>query len=86
MKIIIVANHSIFYLYIFSHQLFVKHYSKLMKDFIQDDNEHSLCVVSLGVQIFTMPTIAHLLIAEEAVVCKLIITFIGECHTRIING
>ncbi|KAF2361677.1 Zinc finger UBR-type [Trinorchestia longiramus] len=67
-------------------RLFTKHYSKMMKTFIADDHEHSVCIVSLGVQLFTMPTIAHMLIAEEAVIAKLILTFITECTTRIKNG
>uniref|UniRef100_A0A2P2HWE1 E3 ubiquitin-protein ligase n=1 Tax=Hirondellea gigas TaxID=1518452 RepID=A0A2P2HWE1_9CRUS len=67
-------------------RLFAKHYSKMMKTFIADDHEHSVCIVSLGVQLFTMPTIAHMLIAEESVIAKLLLTFIGECQTRIKNG
>ena len=58
----------------------------MMKSFIIDDNEHSVCIVSLGVQLFTMPTIAHLLIAEEAVIAKLMLTFIAEMDSRIKNG
>lgn len=67
-------------------RLFAKHYSKMMKAFIVDDHEHAVCIVSLGVQLFTMPTIAHMLIAEEAVIAKLILTFLSECHTCIKNG
>lgn len=58
----------------------------MMKDFIEDDHEHSVCVVSLGVQLYTMPTIAHMLIAEEDVLAKLLLTFLSECRKNLKNG
>ncbi|XP_071525838.1 LOW QUALITY PROTEIN: E3 ubiquitin-protein ligase UBR2 [Panulirus ornatus] len=62
---------------------FTKHYSKMMKDFILDDHDHSVSVASLGVQLFTMPTIAHMLVAEEDVLARLLNTFLSECDKKL---
>lgn len=58
--------------------LFTKLYPSLMQDFIRDDHEHSFSVVSLSVQIFTVPTIAQHLIAHESAFFKLMHTFYSE--------
>ncbi|CAL4120871.1 unnamed protein product [Meganyctiphanes norvegica] len=62
---------------------FTKHYSKMMKDFILDDHDHAVSVASLGVQLFTMPTIAHMLVAEEEVLARLLNTFLSECEKKL---
>ncbi|KAG4075561.1 hypothetical protein HA402_003386 [Bradysia odoriphaga] len=58
--------------------LFTKLYPSLMQEFIRDDHEHSFSVVSLSVQIFTVPTIAQHLIAHESAFFKLMHTFYSE--------
>lgn len=55
----------------------------MMKDFILDDHDHSVSVASLGVQLFTMPTIAHMLVAEEDVLARLLNTFLSECDKKL---
>ena len=35
-------------------------YPKLIRDFMADDHEHSVCAVSEAVQIFTVPTLVCL--------------------------
>nr|XP_045609964.1 E3 ubiquitin-protein ligase UBR2-like isoform X2 [Procambarus clarkii] len=62
---------------------FTKHYSKMMKDFILDDHDHAVSVASLGVQLFTMPTIAHMLVSEEDVLTRLLNTFLSECEKKL---
>ncbi|KAG7160528.1 E3 ubiquitin-protein ligase UBR2-like 2, partial [Homarus americanus] len=62
---------------------FTKHYSKMMKDFILDDHDHAVSVASLGVQLFTMPTIAHMLVSEEDVLARLLNTFLSECDMKL---
>uniref|UniRef100_A0A646QGC2 E3 ubiquitin-protein ligase n=1 Tax=Hemiscolopendra marginata TaxID=943146 RepID=A0A646QGC2_9MYRI len=64
-------------------QVFTKNYPALMKDFIFDDHDHSLSVTSLSVQIYTVPTLAHKLIAEENVLTTLLRTFLLECEQRL---
>lgn len=54
-----------------------------MKDFILDDHDHAVSVASLGVQLFTMPTIAHMLVAEEDVLARLLNTFLSECDKKL---
>lgn len=65
-------------------RVFTKKYSAVMKDFIKDDHDHSFSVASMAVQIYTVPTLAHYLIAHENVLFTLLSTFIGEC-TRKLN-
>ncbi|XP_042869971.1 E3 ubiquitin-protein ligase UBR2-like isoform X4 [Penaeus japonicus] len=62
---------------------FTKNYSRMMKDFILDDHDHAVSVASLGVQLFTMPTIAHMLVAEEDVLARLLNTFLSECDKKL---
>ena len=58
----------------------------MMEDFINDDHEHSVCVVSLAVQLFTMPTIALMLIGEEDVLARLLNCFLAECYKNLKDG
>ena len=54
-----------------------------MKDFIyDDDHDHGCSITSLSVQIFTVPTIAHYLIAKEDIFAKIVTTFNSECGHR----
>lgn len=62
--------------------IFTKLYPTLMQDFIRDDHEHSFSVVSLSVQLFTVPTIAQHLIAYESAFFKLMHTFYSESIER----
>ncbi|XP_043930148.1 E3 ubiquitin-protein ligase UBR1 [Protopterus annectens] len=53
---------------------FTKLYKQLQKDFIEDDHEPHISVISLAVQIFTVPTVARYLLEEQNV-----ITVMVEC-------
>lgn len=63
-------------------KVFTKNYGAVMKDFIRDDHDHSFSVASLAVQLFTVPTLAHYLIAHEDVLLTLMNTFISECARK----
>ncbi len=39
---------------------------------VQDDHDHSFSVTSLSVQLFTVPTLAHFLIANQVKIVKII--------------
>lgn len=65
--------------------IFAKLYPTLMQDFIRDDHEHSFSVVSLSVQLFTVPTIAQHLIAYESAFFKLMHTFYSESIERYVK-
>ncbi|KNC21244.1 E3 ubiquitin-protein ligase UBR1, partial [Lucilia cuprina] len=56
-------------------QEFSKNYATIVQDFISDDHDHSFSIVSLSVQLFTVPSIAHYLIAHEGIFFKLLHTF-----------
>lgn len=62
--------------------VFTCNYGSVMKDFIKDDHDHSFSIVSLSVQLFTVPTLAHLLIAQHEALFKLLTTFISESTQR----
>ncbi|XP_065213791.1 E3 ubiquitin-protein ligase UBR2 [Planococcus citri] len=67
-------------------KLFTKHYGSIMQDYIRDDHDHSFSVASLAVQIFTVPTIAHYLIAYQDVLFVLLNTFLSECNANQKDG
>ncbi|XP_031834567.1 ubr1 ubiquitin ligase [Nomia melanderi] len=62
--------------------VFTNNYGTVMKDFIRDDHDHSFSIVSLSVQLFTVPTLAHYLIAHHDVLFILLNTFISESSRR----
>lgn len=64
-------------------RVFAKNYGSIMKDFIRDDHDHSFSVASLAVQVFTVPTLAHYLIADEDVIFILLNTFVSECARKV---
>lgn len=57
---------------------FTKQYTDIMQDFVHDDHDHSFSIVSLSVQLFTVPSIAKYLIANETAFYKLMSTFYAE--------
>ncbi|XP_070132673.1 E3 ubiquitin-protein ligase UBR1 isoform X3 [Drosophila bipectinata] len=56
-------------------QEFSRRYATIVEDFIGDDHDHAFSIVSLSVQLFTVPSIAHHLIAQEGIFDKLLHTF-----------
>lgn len=65
---------------------FTKVYTNIMQDFLRDDHYHSFSVVSLSVQLFTVPTVAHHLIAYESAFFKLMHTYYAECIEKYIKN
>lgn len=65
---------------------FTKVYTNIMQDFLRDDHFHSFSVVSLSVQLFTVPTIAHHLMAHESAFFKLMHTYYAECIEKYIKN
>lgn len=59
--------------------MFTRQYTRIMQDFIcHDDHDHSFSIVSMSVQLFTVPSIAQHLIANEDAFYKLMYTFYSE--------
>ncbi|XP_049790695.1 E3 ubiquitin-protein ligase UBR2 [Schistocerca nitens] len=63
-------------------KLFTKTYNVVLKDFMRDDHDHAFSIASMSVQVFTVPTLAHYLIAEEDVLYILLNAFISECNRK----
>ncbi|KAJ8971803.1 hypothetical protein NQ317_010778, partial [Molorchus minor] len=63
-------------------KIFTKNYGQVMKDFIKDDHDHAYSISSLSVQLFTVPTLAHHLIAHDDVLYILLNTLISECTRK----
>lgn len=61
-------------------KVFTRIYSTLMKDFVTDDHEHSVSITSLSVQLYTVPSLGHALIAEDDALLILIKAFLEECR------
>ncbi|GAB0094295.1 E3 ubiquitin-protein ligase [Sergentomyia squamirostris] len=66
--------------------VFTKLYASVMQDYIRDDHDHSFSIVSLSVQLFTVPTIAHHLIAHESAFFILMQTFYAECVEKYVQN
>ena len=60
-------------------KIFIRNYGQIMNDFIVDDHDHSMSITSLSVQLFTVPSLAQALIAEENAIVVLLQTFLHEC-------
>lgn len=59
--------------------MFTRQYTRIMQDFISnDDHDHSFSIVSMSVQLFTVPSVAQHLIANEDAFYKLMYTFYSE--------
>lgn len=61
-------------------KVFTRIYGSLIKDYVNDDHDHSLSVTSLSVQMYTVPSLAHLLIAEDNALYILFKAFLEECR------
>ncbi|XP_076273647.1 ubr1 ubiquitin ligase isoform X2 [Rhynchophorus ferrugineus] len=63
-------------------KVFTKNYCQIMKDFIRDDHDHSYSISSLSVQLYTVPTLAHHLIATDDVLFILLNTVLSEYRQK----
>ncbi|XP_014057166.2 E3 ubiquitin-protein ligase UBR2 isoform X1 [Salmo salar] len=65
---------------------FAKNYRRLQTDFMEDDHERVVSVTSLSVQLFTVPTMARMLITEENLMTIIIRTFVDHLRHRDLQG
>ena len=54
-------------------------YTVLFNDFIDDDHDHNVSVVALTVQMFTVPTIARMLMTEESAMKRILDSLLDHC-------
>ncbi|XP_021345433.1 E3 ubiquitin-protein ligase UBR2-like isoform X2 [Mizuhopecten yessoensis] len=62
--------------------LFTKHYATLVRDFIRDDHYRSVSITSLSVQIFTVPTLARMLVTEHNLLDVIMQSFLKCCEEK----
>ncbi|XP_060067571.1 E3 ubiquitin-protein ligase UBR2-like isoform X1 [Ylistrum balloti] len=62
--------------------LFTKHYPTLVRDFIRDDHYRSVSITSLSVQIFTVPTLARMLVTEYNLLDVIMQSFLKCCEEK----
>ncbi|XP_033110450.1 E3 ubiquitin-protein ligase UBR2-like [Anneissia japonica] len=62
--------------------LFTKHYREAQFDFIKDDHDHNVSIVSLSVQMYTVPSVARYLVAEHHLIKKIVDTFFDYCSQK----
>ncbi|XP_011482545.1 E3 ubiquitin-protein ligase UBR2 isoform X1 [Oryzias latipes] len=65
---------------------FAKNYRSLQTDFLEDDHERVVSVTSLSVQLFTVPTVARMLMVEENLMTTIIRTFVDHLRHRDVHG
>ncbi|KAL8185338.1 UNVERIFIED_CONTAM: E3 ubiquitin-protein ligase ubr2, partial [Gekko kuhli] len=65
---------------------FARNYRQLQRDFMEDDHERAVSVTALSVQLFTVPTLARMLIIEENLMTTIISTFMDHLRHRDIQG
>ncbi|XP_063299948.1 E3 ubiquitin-protein ligase UBR2 isoform X2 [Pelobates fuscus] len=57
---------------------FAKNYERLQSDYVKDDHDREFSITDLSVQIFTMPSLARMLITEENLMATIIKTFMAH--------
>uniref|UniRef100_A0A8C9W3E4 E3 ubiquitin-protein ligase n=1 Tax=Scleropages formosus TaxID=113540 RepID=A0A8C9W3E4_SCLFO len=61
---------------------FAKNYERLQSDYVKDDHDREFSVTDLSVQMFTVPSLARMLIMEENLMTTIIRTFVDHLRHR----
>ncbi|XP_058880723.1 E3 ubiquitin-protein ligase UBR2 isoform X2 [Acipenser ruthenus] len=65
---------------------FAKNYERMQSDFVKDDHDREFSVTDLSVQIFTVPSLARMLITEQSLLTVIIRTFMDHLRHRDLQG
>uniref|UniRef100_A0A8C6VG68 E3 ubiquitin-protein ligase n=1 Tax=Naja naja TaxID=35670 RepID=A0A8C6VG68_NAJNA len=65
---------------------FARNYERLQNDYVKDDHDREYSIADLSVQIFTVPSLARMLIVEENLLTTIISTFMDHLRHRDIQG
>nr|DBA27212.1 TPA: hypothetical protein GDO54_011378 [Pyxicephalus adspersus] len=65
---------------------FAKNYERLQSDYVKDDHDREFSITDLSVQIFTVPSLARMLITEENLMTIIIKTFMDHLTHRDVQG
>lgn len=64
-------------------KIFTKRYGYVTKEYIRDDHDRRVSVLSLSVQLYTLPTVAHYLVSDERALLILWNTIASEFNSKI---
>lgn len=62
--------------------IFTKWYPNVMRDFARDDHDHEVCVASLSVQIYTVPSLARMLVTDHDLLDVILVPFLAACEEK----
>uniref|UniRef100_A0A3P8UV54 E3 ubiquitin-protein ligase n=1 Tax=Cynoglossus semilaevis TaxID=244447 RepID=A0A3P8UV54_CYNSE len=65
---------------------FAKSYEKLQSDYVTDDHDREFSITDLSVQIFTVPSLARMLMVEQDLMSTIIRTFVDHVRHRDLQG
>ncbi|XP_067367513.1 E3 ubiquitin-protein ligase UBR2 isoform X5 [Channa argus] len=65
---------------------FAKSYERLQSDYVKDDHDREFSITDLSVQIFTVPSLARMLMVEENLMTTIIRTFVDHLRHRDVQG
>ncbi|KAJ3610249.1 hypothetical protein NHX12_022343 [Muraenolepis orangiensis] len=65
---------------------FAKNYESLQSDYVRDDHDREYSITDLSVQIFTVPSLARMLMVEENLMTTIIRTFVDHLRHRDLQG
>uniref|UniRef100_A0A7N6F9T1 E3 ubiquitin-protein ligase n=1 Tax=Anabas testudineus TaxID=64144 RepID=A0A7N6F9T1_ANATE len=65
---------------------FAKSYERLQSDYVKDDHDCEFSITDLSVQIFTVPSLARMLMVEENLMTTIIRTFVDHLRHRDLQG
>uniref|UniRef100_A0A3Q2ZJR7 E3 ubiquitin-protein ligase n=1 Tax=Kryptolebias marmoratus TaxID=37003 RepID=A0A3Q2ZJR7_KRYMA len=61
---------------------FAKKYERLQCDYVKDDHDRELSITDLSIQMFTVPSLARMLMVEENLMTTIIRTFVDHLRHR----
>uniref|UniRef100_A0A3B5A1Q3 E3 ubiquitin-protein ligase n=1 Tax=Stegastes partitus TaxID=144197 RepID=A0A3B5A1Q3_9TELE len=65
---------------------FAKNYERLQSDYVKDDHDREFSITDLSVQMFTVPSLARMLMVEENLMTTIIRTFVDHLRHRDLQG
>lgn len=65
---------------------FAKNYKRLQSDYVKDDHDREFSITDLSVQIFTVPSLARMLMVEQDLMTTIVRTFVDHLRHRDLQG
>ncbi|TRY85639.1 hypothetical protein DNTS_008798 [Danionella cerebrum] len=64
----------------------LQNYERLQSDYVKDDHDREFSITEISLQIFTVPSLARMLITEENLMTTIIRTFVDHLRHRDLQG